>query len=269
MEKLSHRKSISAVLERRVRSYQLLAQAVVTDSSVDTVHDFRVASRRLLTAHRLLLKVSADKQWRKTIRSGARALNQMRDLQVMSQNIGLTQPLLRLLQAQIKAEKLNWCRFCGEVDNDTLFRALDSSCHEFESFCQQQPDKAVLLLEDYWIKSFRQVNNRLKAVKHEELTSLHRLRVKFKALRYLLELLLDADVVTRVDIAPFKHWQNLFGELSDADFAIKWLEYYAPDSPRLTQIRRAAHQLSFDFFAQTKPFKRFIDKTDRQVIASF
>src|SRR5690606_2815521 len=74
-----------------------------------------------------------------------------------------------------------------------------------------------LLAKSYqrWKVVSRRVKKQLKKADAADLETLHRLRIRYKELRYLIELWIEADIPLSVDKKNLKEWQEILGEITD------------------------------------------------------
>lgn len=261
---MSFQTALTEAFSSRTGKYLLLAKRVEVKEP-DTVHDFRVASRRLLVVAPLFSLVGKSKKWRRQTRRQARDFNLLRDLQVLQASMAVDPYLYQLAGRQIKSEQdMLQDRFSGFPDNNYC-HALDKLNTQLAQLFQLAPWQVITSLHQAWLKSCSLARQALSQVEPLEAKSLHRLRVRLKGLRYLLELMADTHLPIEINIQAFKGWQDKLGQLSDMDFAITWLQAYAPDNPQRITLAQAAQQLALQISLESAQVDRLIKTSETQV----
>ena len=264
----SNTQPLAKALNRRIETYLFLIQKLNFDNSKEVIHDVRVASRRLLALESVFFQAGKKTRWRKQIRSRARSLNQLRDLQVLEPSLLKDTRLSRLITEQISLEKKRLHTRLSCAADDKCYQALDKQKYKLAVVFNNSPQIAVAELHQAWNKSVTLVKTQLNTIDPLQPSTLHKLRIKIKKLRYLLEFLHDARLVKDISIEAFKHWQEMLGQLNDITFAVHWLHEYGPGYHQLKVLERQVHQLSRQFTADKKQFEQVINSTDLQVTSA-
>ena len=193
--------------------------------SEETVHDLRVVTRRLLALIQLLQSIcprSPLKKMRGAFKDQLDELDGLRDTQVILAAISKTLPELPQLQGfqeglQSKEEKM-LRRLPKKLKAfDTL--RLGKRVRKTRDSIEDEPDDALkarlLLAVD---GAYRRVRRRLAWVDASRAATIHRVRVAFKSLRYMIEIVhpLVGDFPTD-NLKKMDEYQSLMGEVQDVE----------------------------------------------------
>ncbi len=215
--------NINALTER-VESYLQAAAQVRADDSAAAIHDFRIASRSVLALEPLLRTVGKTGKWRKPMNQWLKALNPLRDLQMMEERLGEERGVRKALHADIRRELEKWQAIRPDIANDTFRKHLEHSLTQFQQRCTTQPTYFTVSVLALWWQTLGKVQARLVAVDANVPATLHRLRVAFKNLRYLTNALRHIGVVPEDANADLKYWHDLLGDIQDRCATNNWLQ---------------------------------------------
>jgi CHAD domain-containing protein len=212
------RKEVLVIYGGKTSQMAKLLKKARNDPSVDTVHDLRVAIRRIRVIIRLLPKEKRDSaavsDYLRAIRALFKATSGVRDADVLLKTYeaheipispGLKSSLSKKRKSGVKAMTLAVKRF------DRKAPELGES--DLDKNASKRLNKMVDKKED-------EVERLHKIVANEEadVLSLHALRVEVKKLRYLIELSEEG----RKRGEELSKWQDTLGEIHDIDVAISY-----------------------------------------------
>lgn len=255
-------------LQERIENYLQLAEQVRGDDSADTIHDFRIASRSVLALEPLLRTTSKTGKWRKQMGGWLKALNQLRDLQVMQERFGKNRELNQELEAGIQAELQAWEAMRPKIADKTFRKRLEDSVGQFFQRCSNHPGYFAVTTLALWWETLGKVQTRLAAVEPDDLATLHRLRVAFKSLRYLVNTLRNIGVIPADANAGLKYWHDLLGDIQDRQVAEGWLDSKGASRKLSTQQVAEAAALREQFMGEQLQFQTMLIRLDVTVTTS-
>ncbi|SEA69442.1 CHAD domain-containing protein [Thiothrix caldifontis] len=254
-------------LQERIDNYLQLAAQVRVDDSPDTIHDFRIASRSVLAVEPLLRATSKTRKWRKPMSRWLKALNQLRDLQVMQERLGKNPELNRELEAGIQAELWAWGVLRPKIADKAFRKRLAASLEHFFQHCEDHPGYFTVTALALWWKTLGKVQARLAAVKQDEPATLHRLRIAVKNLRYLVNTLRHIGAIPTDANAGLKHWHDLLGDIQDRQVAESWLDSNRADRRLSIQQLAESAALCTQFNEEQYQFQSILIRLDATVTA--
>jgi CHAD domain-containing protein len=259
----------------------------------DAIHQMRIATRRLRIALRMfrhMLPAKSAKRFSKDLRWFARALGEVRDLDVYADNFQAylqsmppeqLQELdgyeLHLRRSRAKARHSLGALFEGE-----RYRELLAS---FAAFLEDAPSPAALRrwrsfrvrdgFKEYLRKSAKRVRKLGRKLGDDAAAKkLHELRIRAKRLRYELEFFTAVYPPLDKLAKATKSLQDLLGEHQDACTATARLEEYAQALPArdskvsasaleqlLASQRQKADEARSSFAAEWRKFEKVIGRT--------
>ncbi len=252
--------------ESKLNASQLLAEALKKawvnyrkeikncrdEFSNEAVHDLRVATRRVLAIIELLNSMEPRPRFDKIIREFKDQLNEMddlRDTQVILAEISET--LNELPQLQPFEQQL-------QADEEKLLRTLRKKIKKFEPpDLEKRIDKTQASLEenesdDLESKvlqavddAYQLTNERLAWVDATRAATIHRVRVAFKSLRYMIEIIhpLLKDYPNE-NLKRMNDYQSRMGEIQDSEVFMQTLADYSESTsfPDMESVRRYYEQ---------------------------
>jgi len=203
--------------------------------STEAVHDLRVASRHLMAAldsvHALLGSKKALR-CRKRIKNRLQQLGSLRDIQVQlraaQKQLGsgkTAENFIRNLQRQERELcRQNVAKIRGA--NAKNLRKAIAALHRriAEPPTRTDSNRFLKTLNSIVDSDFETVVARLGALDSRDPRTFHRLRVRFKRFRYLLEFLRTIMSVPDDRVVRMKEYQDALGEIQDLSVLIKHLE---------------------------------------------
>lgn len=259
--------NINALTER-VDAYLQIAIQVRADNSAITIHDFRIASRNVLALEPLLRTVGKTGKWRNPMNQWLKALNPLRDLQMMEERLGEARGVRQALHTDIRRELEKWQAIRPDIANDTFRKHLEHSLRAFQQHCATQPmyfSTSVLAL---WWQTLGKVQARLVTVDVNAPATLHSLRVAFKSLRYLTNALRHIGAVPEDANIGLKYWHDLLGDIQDRCVTHNWLQRQGIAAALSTQQVAEMATLSERFRAEQQRFQTTLLRLDALVTAS-
>jgi CHAD domain-containing protein len=263
----SHQKKLPArilkVLEKRKQAYIALLGQIQTDLDVDIVHDFRVASRRLLAVEPLLRSAGKTRAWRKGVRHALKTLNRLRDIQVMQERFASIASLNAELAKDLQREQGCWLTVSKDLVQEELDSKIGKSLEQIRYLAESKPKRLYKETCLQWKRIHKAINKALRKTRADRLETLHRLRVRYKSVRYFVELLVDTGILARQQKSGLKYWQDLLGNIHDCDVARAWLEKKGPETADLrASLTGEIDTLSRQFFSEKQHFQQLIDELD-------
>ena len=256
---------IAQALQKRVQTYLDLAELSRNDHSVVTIHDFRVSSRNLLAVEPLLRCVSETSQWKKMIRKYLKSLSQLRDTQVLHGNLYGHDQFDTLLLEQMKLSLEEWRAISKNIVDVHFQNNLNASIEIFCSEIKADPPLFNRTAALQWSKTFQKVKMAIQQANYIDPSSLHKLRIRYKSMRYLATFLHGAGVIDVLDIPELKYWQTLLGDIQDLEVGIKWIEESNNSADMVEQLKEESANLRQKFSDQEEQLEEFIAKIDRMV----
>lgn len=199
-------------LQARFQHFHTHLGKIQEESNVAHVHRFRIVCRELLACYPLFKPVRSSRHWRKPLRKALKSLNHLRDLQQMQEQHA---ELAGALEPLIKKARCRWRRYAPALHNTRFCRALEQSEQWLEKPDADLPPRLLADAWQQWQRNLRRVQQRLQKADAADLSSLHRLRIRYKDLRYLLELLQESAVPVASDRSSLKQWQESLGAVED------------------------------------------------------
>lgn len=229
---------------------QSLDDAVRAGDNSTPVHDMRVATRRMRSAFRLFSKYypsKATRRLRKPVRELAGLLGEVRDLDVMIENLRTHMATLTLeKQHALDPLLADWQSRRAQAHR-ALVEFLDSAEYDewvgrLEDFVESKgpakgPRVADVVPGLIW-KRYGKVREFEKLVNRPDLATLHRLRIQGKRLRYALEFFAESTGgKATILLEPLIALQDHLGVLHDADMATQLIAEFIE-----VRARRAERQ---------------------------
>ncbi|MGM0549380.1 MAG: CHAD domain-containing protein [Bacillota bacterium] len=216
---------LKAVSKKKRKNYnQEFKKLKKGDRSEDTIHDARVAARRLnalLETLSIISNSSADKKLKKKIKNSRKKLGGTRDIQITKSF------LIKNKEAIINFEFDLFEDFYKQVQKESLKEA-DQFINDFK---RKKVNKKLKKAVDKYFKNskkkislknlFRKIRNEKELLLSEfdllnrnDKSSFHQLRKDLKKLRYKLEILNEINAGD-YDIDNYKQFQDDLGQIQD------------------------------------------------------
>jgi CHAD domain-containing protein len=241
--------------------YCIGLQRCQAELSNDAVHDFRVATRRLLALLQLLNSLSPRPRLQKLIRTFKQQLNEFDDLRDTQITLAETSKILHVLpQLQVfqtyleeteqkifltlgeKLEKLDTSKIDKRIRR--TYEALASEVRdELEAEVLQAIDDAFLLAKI-----------RLRWIDLSRSATIHRVRVAFKAFRYMVEMIYPMlNDFPSENLRRMHDYQTRMGDIQDTEVFLQ----------TFTDISQAASH------SDLEPVSRYYDRRQIEAVSAY
>lgn len=255
-------------LPERIERYLDAAEQVKSSEDADVIHDFRIASRTVLALEPLLHTTGKTRHWRAQIQHWLKALNHLRDLQVMRERLGEHPALAGKLEKGIVKELAAWQAIRHTIADKAFRKRLNHSVERFCQRCSAHPGYFAATTLLLWWDTLETVQTRFDAIRADKPATLHRLRVAFKSLRYLANTLRNIGVIAEDATAGLKHWHNLLGDIQDRQVAEAWLQHKKAHTALSAQQATESASLQTQFMQEQAQFQAMLIQLDTAITAS-
>jgi len=266
-------KALIVALDERWDKYRAQVRICRHDSSAETVHALRVATRRLLadmdTLHALDPHPRIQKT-RRVLKDQLDSLDDLRDVQVMLVDISASVanfPELKSFVSHLVAREKK------------LLRKAHKEIERFQTsdFKKQIGKIRTSLEEKAWAKVFSErllsvldkayskAMQALGQIDASQPASIHNLRIAFKKFRYMVEIANPILVsYPELNLKQMHEYQSKMGDIQDADVILNTLADFAAqsDSPVVLEPARCSFELRL-----AERINTFI--TSREVLNTF
>lgn len=226
-------------LNTRWDKYQAELNTCRLEFSEEAVHDFRVATRRLLSSLDLLRAVMPDPRNQKTrriLKDQLDNLDDLRDVQVLLADISegvyattLLQPFHGYLQHREKKLLHVGHKEVRSLKIENLSKRINILSQTIEAFEQTDLDVSLLSAVD---KAYAIVNQRYTLVDPGQPTTIHRLRIAFKKFRYMIEAIYPILQNPAPDyLKKLQDYQAAMGDIQDMEVALRELAGFSKRAP--------------------------------------
>jgi CHAD domain-containing protein len=203
------------------------------------VHDFRVATRRLLSSLDLLRAVIQDpriQKIRRILKDQLDNLDDLRNIQVLLADISETiheNPALKPYQEYLQHEEKKLLRTARKeiksLKIESLSKRIKKLNQTIETFKQTALDTGLLSAVD---EVYAIVNQRYALVDPGQPATIHRLRIAFKKFRYMIEAIYPILEHFPEDYLKRMHnYQAAMGDIQDMEVALQELADFSERAP--------------------------------------
>lgn len=248
-------------LDERWKNYRVELKRCREEFSNEAVHDLRSAARRMLAFIRLLNSISPSprlQQLRRAFKDQLDAFDDLRDTQVILAEISETLqelPQLEHFQDYLRNVEIKLLKkLRKQLKVIDLFEVSKRVRRMRESLKTEADPARVSQLLAAVDDAFLITSQRLTWINAAQATSIHRVRLAFKPLRYLIEIvhpLLPA--FPKQNLKEMHDYQSLMGEIQDVEVIMQALA----DAP--------VHASSFD----PEPVRRYYERRHAEAIAAY
>jgi CHAD domain-containing protein len=234
---------LSQALTQRWQDFQARYQAYRQEPSEESVHDLRVASRRLLSMTELIRAVMPMpklKALRKYLKTLLDSFDDLHDTQIM---LVMLEEILEehceiepFVVALEKREK----RYLREVEKDVDGISLASLQRKVTpvqgelAVCSQSSIQLREHMFSVVDEAYALAQTRASALRVEEVATVHRLRIALKKFRYLIEILSPEMVDYPKELmTQLRTYQTLMGDIQDIDVMLESLAEFGRKHPQL------------------------------------
>jgi CHAD domain-containing protein len=234
-------------LEKQWKRYRKELKRCQKKFSQKSVHESRVAARRLLATIELLegvLSAGRVKKVRQVLKRHLHTFNDLRDTQVQIVAVTSLQaiyPAARMfcewLQKRDERFARQACNNIKRIRTKPLSNLIANSQDDFEKYLKKSGAKAAASLLSRSVNRAFERTARLRAQIRPALPrTIHRTRVAFKRFRYMVELLAEHLPADEKVIAEMQHYQTMMGDIQDADVLLQSFDKFV----RKKNIRSAS-----------------------------
>ena len=248
-------------LEERWKNYRAELKRCRAEFSNEAVHDLRSAARRMVAFIRLLNSISPRPRLQKLRRAFKDQLDEfddLRDTQVILAEISETLqelPQLEPFQDHLQGIEKKLLKTLRKKLNVIDLFDVSKHIRRMRESLKTEPDpELVLQIFQTVDEAFLVTQRRLTWVNPAQATSIHRVRLAFKTLRYMIEIvhpLLPAFPAQ--NLKQMHEYQSLMGEIQDVEVIMQALA----DAP--------VHAASFD----PDPVRRYYERRHAEAISAY
>lgn len=226
-------------LNTRWDKYKAELKTCRREFSEEAVHDFRVAARRLLAFLDLLRAVMQDpriQKIRRILKDQLDDLDDLRDVQALLADISETiheTPVLQPYQEYLQHKEKHLLRVARKEIKSlkiaSLSRRILKLNQTIEAFKQADLDMSLFSAVD---EAYAIVNQRYALVDPGQPVTIHRLRIAFKKLRYMIEAIYPILQNFPPDHLKRMHdYQVSMGDIQDMEVALQQLADFGELAP--------------------------------------
>ena len=240
----------------RWRRYRARLRDCRKELSADSLHQLRVATRRLLTFVLLLeplTQPAPERKARKVLKRRLKYLGKLRDAQIQRIETALGRrqfPRLAIAEQKLAHREARLIKDAlGKIQNFKM-RKLQMIFEIMRGDLQSQAgrDEEILArVRRSAQEAFDEVVRRRMTIDAAQAETIHRTRVAFKKFRYIVEGLSPTFTgLSRTELQPLSDFQTSMGDIQDLEITESWLSEFIQDHPSeaagvqpfLTHLRR-------------------------------
>ncbi len=207
--------------------------------SEEAVHDFRVATRRLLSFLDLLRTVMKDpgiKKIRRTLKDQLDNLDELRDTQVLLADISemiQETPALHPFQEHLQHKEKKLLRVARKEIKSLkiadLSKRIQKIHKKVESIKQTDLELSIFSAVD---ETFALVNQRYTQIDPNQPATIHRVRIAFKKFRYMIEAIFPIlENFPSDQLKKMHEYQTAMGDIQDMEVASQELADFESLAP--------------------------------------
>lgn len=233
-----------AIIDLSFQIYQNRLKNIIEEYSEANVHGFRVSSRRFISALNMVYHFFPSpyiKRISKSAKKHLKRLSRLRDIQVMSMSamkLKIQFPIIfefisylgQMEYEQIKSNKEYFSNIQFWEINDDFFHLIRSLKYELKEYQPTFDDLKTYILQEYFL-----LLEQKKLVNIEITETIHKLRLKNKKFRYLIEttqpIFKNAKKITKI----LSTQQNKMGAIQDVSVFLKEIQSYLLERSHLTE----------------------------------
>ena len=243
------------IFEQRSTSYVQQSQHCYETFSEDSVHELRVAIRRLLALVELLRVVKPQlglKKLRHACKDHLDKFDQLRDTQVMLTNVSRSMteyPQQEVFHSYLLHREKQLLQSTQEELKAFDVGANLRQLKKVRTALKGADDKADLECRLFAAvdAAYGEVLQRHRCIDPKQAATIHRVRVSFKYFRYMAEILQQILSVYPAGYSKrMRHYQTIMGDIQDADVMLSTLVVFARsttwyDEEPIRQFYNARH----------------------------
>ena len=217
--------------------------------SEESVHDYRVSIRRLLSLINLINKIFPEidsNRIKKVLKKQLKIMNPLRDNQVQIlkiRNMAESYPILYLYYNNLVKQEEELIKSIVLIISKSEFIELEGNC----IFLKNEIRKALLSkysdfqsLISLATDLYYQVIELIKVANRSDLQTIHKVRLQFKKYRYTIETIQPIIDLKKPYLKKMKHFQTILGKIQDNKVLVTNLEEFTKTCPNIPQIGRAS-----------------------------
>jgi CHAD domain-containing protein len=226
-------------LNTRWHQYKAELKNCRREFSEEAVHDFRVATRRLLSLLSLLRMVMQDPAIQKTrriLKDQLDNLDDLRDTQVLLSDISevvhetpAIQPFQKYLQGREKKLMRVARKEIKSLKTAGLSKRIRKLKQTVEALKQADLGVSIFSAVD---EAYAVVNQRYALIDPNQPATIHRARISFKKFRYMIEVIYPSFENFSSDYLKRMHnYQTIMGDIQDVEAALQKLSDFEKHAP--------------------------------------
>ena len=248
-------------LETRWKNYRTELKRCRTEFSNEAVHDLRVATRRMLALVQLLNSVSPRPRLQKLARAFKEQLDEfddLRDTQVILAELSEILhelPQLKDFQKQLQFSEEKLLRTLRKkiknLESSEITKRIRKTHEALEAAANDELGMQIMQAVDdvYLITKQRHAR-----VDLNRSATIHRVRIAFKSLRYMIEII--QPLLKDFPVEQLKHmndYQSLMGEIQDAEIFEQTLADFSEHTS----------------FSDLEPVRRYYERRHAEAISAY
>jgi CHAD domain-containing protein len=228
---------VERALEKQWKRYRNELKRCQRKFSDKSIHDSRVAARRLLAAIDLIadfLPADYVENTRSLIKEHLGLFSDLRDTQVQLAAVNSLQVTFTAARIFCKWLEKREERFMKKTSTCVrrakirrLVKLMSASQQEFEKRLKKAGGKAAgSLLIGAVERAFRRTAHLRMRIDRRRAETIHKTRVAFKRFRYMLELLAEYLAANEKMLAEMQHYQTMMGDIQDAQVLLQCFDKF-------------------------------------------
>ncbi len=262
--------NLQPALQQRLKRFRKRLHRLQTTITAENIHDFRIACREMLACDALLETISPAKRWKPFLKDALDALDRLRDLEQLQEHLlqqQLMQPSLVIttLEKPLAKATQRWLDYAPTLQTPRFLQAIAAT----EISLMTHPsvsEKLQDVFEMRWKTCLYHTQECLLRADATDLKSLHGLRISYKKLRYLLELLKN-DMSLSPQQETLKQWQDMLGDVQDFRVMASLAKKLDLPATLQQEFLTRAYELAQHCIAQRATLAQFLIHVDDQVRA--
>jgi CHAD domain-containing protein len=259
--KLNAHQLLSEALERAWGNYRKEIKNCRDEFSNEAVHDLRVATRRVLAMIELLNSITPRPRFNKMtqeLKDQLNELDDLRDTQVVLAEISevLNElPQLHPFQEKLQSDEAKMLRTLRKKIKKFGTSNLEKRIEKTQASLEDESDddleaKILQAVED----AYQLAKERLSWVDATRAATIHRVRVAFKSLRYMIEIIYPLlQDYPESNLKRMNDYQSLMGEVQDSEVFMQTLARYAES----------------DSFPDMEPVRNYYEQRHKEAISAY
>lgn len=255
-------------INARVDNYLKWGNVLRSDINTEAVHEFRKASRKLMVVLELFRAEGQVPKVLDQIKYWQKKFGPLRDVHVISSMIGDNQILKDICEKSAK-EQSEIIISNRENLLDTGFKAdFNTAVENILMMVESDPSVFFLRMRYYWSEKYKKLIAHLEKPTSNNFKSLHKLRVKYKMVRYPIEFIQSAGLLDGGDDPDLKYWQELLGKIHDCKIILDWSSNHN-DVVHTEHIVEKSDRLIRQFNSKITVFKKFLQDNNKRMFTLF